>query len=70
MLVDGDLHPSEEGRTDQVLNPSTGEVVAEVQSMYMRASWKTLGPRFGEQGTSAYPLDQHHLYLRLLPHHG
>ena len=32
MFVDGDWRPSEEGRTDQVLNPSTGEVVAEVQS--------------------------------------
>jgi acyl-CoA reductase-like NAD-dependent aldehyde dehydrogenase len=32
MFVDGDWRPSEEGRTDQVLNPSAGEVVAEVQS--------------------------------------
>ena len=32
MFVDGDWRPSEEGRTDQVLNPSTGEIIAEVQS--------------------------------------
>jgi acyl-CoA reductase-like NAD-dependent aldehyde dehydrogenase len=32
MFVDGDWRPSEEGKTDQVLNPSTGEVIAEVQS--------------------------------------
>ena len=32
MFVDGDWRPSEEGKTDAVLNPSTGEVIAEVQS--------------------------------------
>jgi len=32
MFVDGDWRSSEEGRTDEVLNPSTGEVIAEVQS--------------------------------------
>jgi aminobutyraldehyde dehydrogenase len=32
MFVDGDWHPSEDGGTDEVLNPSTGEIIAEVQS--------------------------------------
>ena len=32
MFVDGNWRPSEEGGTDAVLNPSTGEVIAEVQS--------------------------------------
>jgi 1-pyrroline dehydrogenase len=32
MFVDGDWRSSEEGGTDPVLNPSTGEVIAEVQS--------------------------------------
>ena len=32
MFVDGEWRSSEEGKTDQVLNPSTGEVIAEVQS--------------------------------------
>ena len=32
MFVDGDWRPSERGGTDAVLNPSTGEVIAEVQS--------------------------------------
>jgi 1-pyrroline dehydrogenase len=32
MFVDGDWRRSEDGGTDEVLNPSTGEVIAEVQS--------------------------------------
>ena len=32
MFVEGDWRLSEDGGTDEVLNPSTGEVIAEVQS--------------------------------------